>query len=85
MRAARSSPERPRIARLLDNIVPGLQDLADGLSPEDEMNRAVDANVRWSIHQLLETPEGKQRLEEGVMKIARAVYEIRNGRVRFLD
>ena len=49
------------------------------------MNRAVDANVRWSIHQLLETPEGKQRLEEGVMKIAGAVYEIRNGRVRFLD
>jgi len=80
-----ASRERSRIAGLLDNIVPGLQDLAEGLSPEDEMNHAVDANVRWSIHQLLETPEGKQRLEEGVMKIAGAVYEIRNGRVRFLD
>ncbi len=80
-----ASREPSRIAGLLDNIVPGLQDLAEGLSPEDEMNRAVDANVRWSIHQLLETPEGKQRLEEGVMKIAGAVYEIRNGRVRFLD
>jgi len=80
-----TSREPSRIAGLLDNIVPGLQDLAEGLSPEDEMNRAVDANVRWSIHQLLETPEGKKRLEEGVMKLAGAVYEIRNGRVRFLD
>src|SRR4029078_6513865 len=77
--------EPSRIAGLLDNIVPGLKDLAEGLSPEDEMNSAVDANVRWSIHQLLETPEGKKRLEEGVMKIAGAFYEIRNGRVRFLD
>ena len=66
-----ASRERSRIAGLLDNIVPGLQDSADGLSPEDEMNRAVDANVRWSIHQLLETPEGKQRLEEGVMEDCR--------------
>jgi len=79
------SREPSRIAGLLDNIVPGLKDLAEGLSPEDEMNSAVDANVRWSIHQLLETPEGRKRLEEGVMKIAGAVYEIRNGRVRFLD
>jgi carbonic anhydrase len=80
-----ASREPSRIAGLLDNIVPGLRDVPEGLSPEDEMNRAVDANVRWSIHQLLETPEGKQRLEEGVMKIAGAVYEIKNGRVRFLD
>ena len=60
-RVARAS----RIAQLLDNIVPGLRDLPEGLSDEEEMTRRVDANVRWSIHQLLESPEGKQRLEEG--------------------
>jgi carbonic anhydrase len=49
------------------------------------MARAVDANVRWSIRQILETPEGKRRLEEGRVRIVGAVYEIQNGRVRFLD
>jgi carbonic anhydrase len=79
------SRERSRIAGLLDTIVPGLRDLPEGLSDDDEMERAVDANVRWSIRQLLETPEAQERLEEGVMKLVGAVYEIQNGRVRFLD
>jgi carbonic anhydrase len=36
------------------------------------------------MHQLLETPEAKQRQREGLMKLAGAVYELTTGRVRFL-
>jgi carbonic anhydrase len=79
------SRERSRIAGLLDTIVPGLRDVPEGLPEDEEMARAVDANVRWSIRQILETPEAQSRLEEGVMKIVGAVYEIHEGRVRFLD
>ena len=45
---------------------------------------AVEANVRWSMHQLLDTPEGQARMAEGVVKLVGAVYELKTGRVRFL-
>ena len=74
-----------RIATLMDGIVPGLRDLPSGLSSEDERRAAVEANVRWSMHQILETPEGKTRVAEGAMKLVGAVYELQTGRVRFLQ
>jgi carbonic anhydrase len=76
--------ERSRIARLLRNIRPGLKDIPADLAPDAQMRAAVEANVRWSIHQVLETPEAKARAREGVMKLVGAVYELTTGRVRFL-
>jgi carbonic anhydrase len=73
-----------RIALLLQAILPGLDALPPGLSPDDEMHAAVEANVRWSMQQILETPEGKARAAEGVLKLVGAVYELETGRVRFL-
>ena len=55
-----------------------------GVNLEEEMREAVEANVRWSMRQILETPEGKARTAEGTMKLVGAVYELTNGRVRFL-
>ena len=83
--AARHGAQEPaRIALLLDNILPGLRDLPPDLAPDAEMRAAVEANVRWSMHQLLETPEVKARLAEGTMKLVGGVYELESGRVRFL-
>ena len=83
--AARHGAEEPaRIALLLDNILPGLRDLPSGLAPDAEMRAAVEANVRWSMHQLLETPEAKDRMVEGTVKLVGGVYELESGRVRFL-
>ena len=48
------------------------------------MRAAVEANVRWSMHQLLETPEAKNRMVEGTVKLVGGVYELETGRVRFL-
>ena len=74
-----------RIATLLDSITPGLRDLPDGLSPEQEMKAAVDANVRWAMRQILETPEARARQAEGVLKLVGAVYGLETGQVRFLE
>jgi carbonic anhydrase len=83
--AARTGPrEQTRIALLLDNILPGLRELPPGLAPDEEARAAVEANVRWSMHQLLETPEAKARMAEGTMKLVGAIYELDSGRVRFL-
>ena len=76
--------ERERIALLLDSIIPGLNEVDAALSPEAQMAAAVEANVRWSMRQLLETPEAKARQAEGDMKLVGAVYELQTGRVRFL-
>ena len=76
--------ERARIALLLDRILPGLQGVDAELTPQAQLEAAVEANVRWSMHQLLDTPEGKARMAEGVVKLVGAVYELKTGRVRFL-
>ncbi|HXR44477.1 MAG TPA: hypothetical protein VN759_06700, partial [Pseudolysinimonas sp.] len=45
----------------------------------------VDANVRWSMHQLLEIPEVKARKIASRALLVGAVYELETGRVRILD
>ena len=83
--AARHGAKEPaRIALLLDNILPGLRGLPSELAPDAEMCTAVEANVRWSMHQLLEAPEAKDRMVEGTVKLVGGVYELESGRVRFL-
>jgi carbonic anhydrase len=83
--AARTGPREPtRIAVLLDNILPGLRELPPELAPDEEARAAVEANVRWSMRQLLDTPEAKARMAEGTMKLVGAIYELDSGRVRFL-
>lgn len=73
-----------RIQALLDGVIPGLDAIEADLDPDVELQRGVEANVRWSMHQLLETPEAKMRAAEGKIKLVGAVYEIDSGRVRFL-
>jgi carbonic anhydrase len=74
-----------RIALLLDHVLPALDVLPQGITGEQRMHAAVEANVRWSMHQIVATPEGQARLAEGAMSIVGAVYELETGRVRFLD
>lgn len=81
----RGAQERSRIQRLLDNIIPGLAAIEPGLAPEEELQRGVETNVRWSMRQLLATPEARARAAEGRLRLVGAVYEIGTGRVRFLD
>jgi carbonic anhydrase len=75
--------QHSRIQILVNNIVPGLSELDPNVSHEQQLAWSVEANVRWSMHQLLETPEGKQAAREGRKKLVGAVFEINSGRVRF--
>jgi carbonic anhydrase len=77
--------ERSRIEALLQNILPGLDGIDPTLPPDALLRAAVEANVRWTMHQILESPEGKQRQVEGVLQLVGAVAEITTGRVRFLE
>jgi len=74
---------RSRIQILVNNILPGLPEFDAQSSQEETLASAIEANVRWSMHQLLETPEGQNGLKMGV-KLVGAVYDITTGQVRFL-
>ena len=81
----RGTRDHSRIEVVLRNILPGLRGLRSARSTAARLDAAVEANVRWSMHQILETPEGKARVAEGVLKLVGAVFEIRTGRVKFLS
>ena len=62
---AHGSSEPDRIAALLQNIEPRLQHLDASQPVSAQMHAAVEANVRWAMHQLHETPEVKARTTRG--------------------
>ncbi len=76
--------ERSRIQSLLENMLPGLDEVEPQLPPQQKLERAVECNVRWSMRQILGTPEVHARMAEGRMKLVGAVCEIATGRVRLL-
>ena len=76
--------ERSRIQLLVQNMLPGLDEVDPQLPPQQQLERAVQSNVRWSMRQILETPEGRARMTEGRLKVVGAVCEIATGRVRLL-
>ena len=77
--------QKSRIEALLENILPALNDLDEAQSPEALLRSAVEANVRHTVRELLETPEANARLAIGEMKLVGAVYDLESGRVRFLE
>jgi len=73
-----------RIAVLLRAITPGLGEIDRSIPIDVQIARGVEANVRWSMQQLQETPEVRARMKEGVVKLVGAIYELETGRVRFI-
>jgi len=76
--------EHRYIDALLQNILPALDGLDPHLPPEEQLRAAVEANVRWTVHRILQTPEARAREAEGVMRLVGAVYDLATGGVRFL-
>jgi len=75
---------RSRIAAVVETILPALEEIDRTLSHEAQLKEAVRANVRWTMRQILESPEGVARLAEGKMKLVGAVCDIQTGEVTFL-
>lgn len=69
---------------LLESILPALPDPEPNASHEERLAQAVASNVRWTVRQIVNSPEGQARIAEGRMKIVGAVYEIETGNVRWL-
>ena len=76
--------QRSRIQLLVDRILPGLPDFDPQLSPKAWLDHAVESNVRWTVRQILETPEAQAQKAEGRMKVIGAIYGLETGHVRFL-
>jgi carbonic anhydrase len=76
---------RSRIAVLVGNIVPALDDLDRTLPPAALLSAAVEANVRWTLRELFESPEGKARAAQRDVTLVGAVCDLATGRVRFLE
>jgi len=77
--------ELEHIEALLALIRPGLSQLDLKLDHEALLHAAVEANVRWSMQQLINLPGAKRALQEKRVTLAGAVYELNSGQVRFLD
>jgi len=77
--------QKSRINLLLENILPALDGLDENLPPDALMHSAVEANVRFTVRALLETPEAKANLANSDMMLVGAIYDLESGRVRFLD
>ena len=81
----RGVQQRSRIQILVDNIMPGLPDLDPESPPLLQLERAVEANVQWTMRQILDSPEGKVALAEGRKRFVGWIYDITSGRVRFIN
>ena len=81
----RGGAVRPALHTFGDNVLPGLPEFAPSVSGQDQLALAVQAAVRWSMHQLLETPERNRAVQEGRAKLVGAVFQINPGQVRFLS
>jgi carbonic anhydrase len=76
---------KSRIEVLLENIIPALENLDGNQSSESLLQSAVEANVRHTVQQLLDTPEAKEKMSGSNMMLVGAIYDIETGKVRFLD
>jgi carbonic anhydrase len=81
----RNAREPSRIDLLVQKILPALEDIDAHADPAVQVARAVEANVRWTMRQIVESPEGRARVAEGAYKLVGAIFEIETGKVRFLD
>lgn len=77
--------QKSRIELLLENILPALDDLDRNQSPDALLKAAVEANVRHTVRQILETPEAKANLATSNMLLLGAICDTGSGHVRFLD
>ena len=80
----RNAMQPSRIELLVQNILPSLENIDEHADPAAQIASAVEANVRWSMRLMAESPEGRARAEQGVYMLVGAIFEIATGRVRFL-
>lgn len=81
---AGAKDELPGIQTLIKLIEPGLPKGLLAAPSKQRIHVAVEANVRWSMQQLRQTPIAKDLLDSKSVMLVGAVYELETGSVRFL-
>ena len=81
----RGEQHRSRIQLLVTHILPALPPFNPQFSPKERAAEAVENNIRWTVAQILSTPEGRTRSTEGKVRIVGALFELTTGRVRFFE
>jgi carbonic anhydrase len=76
---------RSRIQIVVDNILAGLGAVDPAEPPDVQLSRAVEQNVRWTVHQIAESPEARARAADGGFHLVGAIYDLASGRVRLLE
>jgi carbonic anhydrase len=75
-----------RIQQVVDLIAPGLAAIDPTQPAAKQLREAIDTNVRWSMRQVTDSPEGRRAFAENRnILIVGAVYELGTGKVRWLD
>jgi carbonic anhydrase len=77
--------QKSRIEVIIQSMLPGLAAVDRKFPPEERLRAAVEANVRWSMDRILESPKGQAQLADGKTKLVGGVYELTTGRVRLLE
>jgi carbonic anhydrase len=77
--------ELKHIEALLALIKPGLSQLDLRLDRKALIHAAVEANVRWSMQQIMALPGAARALREKKVALVGAVYELNTGKVRFIS
>jgi carbonic anhydrase len=72
------------IGALIRLIKPGLGNLDLKADRATLISAAVEANVRWSMHQLVTLPAAARAMREGRVTHVGGVYELGTGCVRFI-
>jgi carbonic anhydrase len=76
---------RSRIQILIDGIVPAIEGVDASLPPQQQLAWAVEANVRWQMRVIRDSPEGRARAAAGDFRLVGAIYDLGSGRVRWLE
>jgi len=74
----------PGIRLLVESVLPALEGVDPSLPLDTQMLMAVEHNVRWTLRQIGQTEQGRQRLRDGRLKIVGGIYEITTGRVHWM-
>ena len=72
------------IRMLVESVLPALENVDPSLPLDAQMLMAVEHNVRWTLRQIAQTEQGRQRLHDGRLKLVGGIYEITTGRVHWL-
>ena len=77
---AKEPPELQQVLRMIDPAIANLDPHA-----KDVVKEAVEANVRWTVKNAARLQKQRNHPQASGLTFVGAVYELKSGKVKFLD